>query len=307
MQDCNLVCLEDITGFLDDYFEISLYAGKDKSFTGRIHQYFASETISKFETRFVDNCNGLMFRGNNHIKNIYGTAFLSDDVLLELCTVSCNNTLLIVHHPIDIEGGINDKSCKIGYKAVSNNLLYSFLERGNSIYVIHLPLDLNKYNINTHSSFFHSLNIDGTIIDNLIKTGEYNLGYVFETSPIDFNFLVSIVRHTVNECFLVNVENNTPKSVSRIGLIAGMLSAIEQIKQIEDSGCEVCICGDLFIRDESNRYFEMKRAITKCLLPFICVSHNISESLVFTYGLFPYLKEKFPSIIFNEIQCDKFR
>jgi hypothetical protein len=96
------------------------------------------------------------------------------------------------------------------------------------------------------------------------------------------------------------------KQIKRVGIMAGMISSIEQLAQIELC-CDICVCGDLFIRDNSRRYIDMEKAIAQSSIPYICLSHNISESQVFMYGLFPLLKSFFPSLLFCEVQNSQFR
>lgn len=50
--------------------------------------------------------------------------------MIELLKQNTKNSLLIVHHPLDIESDINDLG-SFGHRAVSNDLLRSYKKRGN--------------------------------------------------------------------------------------------------------------------------------------------------------------------------------
>ena len=286
--------LVEIINMLDETFNIREHIGKDTSFVKRISDYFNNHLISRFEHGFVGNCNGPMILGSALIERIYGATFLSDGTLVELIKQNPENSLLIVHHPLDIEGGINDLDF-IGYRAVSSNLLLSYIEKGGNVYSLHLPLDVNKYEINTHSAFLKYLSLQHNEISPLLTINNHEYGYMLNIEATPTEDIIDLIDKRCPRYLQYGASIDATK-ITRIGLLAGMISSLEQLRQIENIDCDLCICGDLFIRDGSKRYLDLHRAVSESNTSFICLSHNISEYQVFDYGLFPLLNSLFPKL-----------
>ena len=271
-----------IVAFLDNLYNIDkLQDGMDpcSKRAGLISESFRD----CFEKSFFSKFNGLLLSGADEVSLVVGTCFLSDETVFLVQKLlqelpQGQSIFLIAHHLFDIDAGIPGKWGAEGFRFISEDSIRALANGRVSVYIIHLPLDNNTSMINTHKSFCNTLNLH--IVGDLMDLDICPLGYVTQPKT---NHQVNILQQCKDKFNEVVCYGRTKyidcSSTTRIGVVAGMISSCSMLELIQEANCNVCVCGDVIIRDYSERALKILDYLKSSDLLAICVSHKQSEEL----------------------------
>lgn len=264
--------IEKIVGFLDEMYNLNLVDIVDISCSKRVNTIHKA-ILNDVEPVFKKRCNGLCFQNGKEIREIYFSCFLSDFLVDWLREADVSEAMIITHHMFDIDAGEPGGYEAKGYSFVSLES-YQWLKKSNiSVYVLHLPLDMNANSINTHKALCNKLGLSP--IKDLLNYEGYRMGYIakstanlYSSVKVGFKRFINLGRPLPLEGDLVG---------QTVSVVAGMISSTSMIDVIAESGTALCICGDVLLRTNTERMKNMENHIRVSHFPFLCISHQWTE------------------------------
>ena len=139
--------LDELKQELDGLFSIYEW-GQDpvmSRWVPRVYQSIAYDHTRVLEPEFCGRFNGLMLRSAETVEQVYCAAFPCPEVVGEVLERAKGNTLLFLHHPVDMEVS------GTGFLPIPPKALEQMKARGISIYSCHAPLDFHD-EIGTNAS-----------------------------------------------------------------------------------------------------------------------------------------------------------
>lgn len=281
--------LVDIVGYLDDLFQVSFYGDLDTSFSSRMH-IFPNKVVSAMEPLFLKRFNGLMLKSSKSIESVIASCFLCDDLIDEIRLSGIRNALLICHHMLDIDAGQPGMWNAKGFTSISEGALDYLQANGISVYTIHLPLDANASSINTHLALCNTLEVF-PCKELLIREG-FSLGYLANETPHWFKLAQS---HFTSVLTLGDRMKTVNQSTGLLAVLAGMVSSVEMLEEIVSSGCNCLVCGDVLMRQKTERAIAINEWLKTAPIPIVCLSHKETEEKAL-YELLNKLNIIFPNL-----------
>lgn len=252
---------------LDSFFQIARYTSLDTSFSKRISM-FDSKIQQRIQPDFRQSCNGLMLKSSETISCIAATCFLCDEFVAELRDTHITDTFVVTHHMMDIDAGTPGLWNAKGFFALSAES-FNWLEANRiSIYVLHLPLDANASEINTHAALCRRLSM--TPMGTLLYRPGYEMGYTVSVPKSLYEIAKMRFARTVS-------FGQLPPSPRCVAVLAGMVSSATMLEEISRCGCELLICGDVLLRQDTPRTREVVEWLHGQRLSILCLSHKETE------------------------------
>lgn len=267
-----------IVDFLDDIFDLKkLKNGEMTDFSMMSRKELIPKSQqNEFLSSFFNIMNGLLLQSTEEVNSIVLSTFLSDNVISELSKKECQNSLLIVHHLFDMNCGTPDEMNGVPFHFISSKSIEIIKKNKISVYASHLPFDLQECRFNTSLAFAKKLNLSDTYSP-LCLNSLKNIGYQTE---IDFD-IGSYLKRKFDTIYRYGNGEDSPMQQKKTVIIAGVISNIDMLKELEKQGFTHIICGDVFVCIPSERFRNIYEYIKKTNLCIYCLSHNLSES----YGL----------------------
>lgn len=223
---------------------------------------------------FLDKMNGMVFRGNGgRSYSVIACSVFLDEVCVKTLLKQDKNQkiLLFTHHFLDVDCGRPGTETGVGFSFVGVEALRELYHRGIQICSIHLPLDLNQSLVNTHRIFARQLGL--RLEEDLLEYPFGGMGYVACSAEFSRERIASLFPEVT--LYGKAAPEEDPKA--RIAVVAGMISSPEMLKKIEERNCKILICGDVLLRNGSERKKQMEAYLRQTSLSIYCVSHYQSE------------------------------
>ena len=281
--------LVDLVDYLDELFQVSFYGDLDTSFSSRMH-IFPTNVVSAMEPLFLKRFNGLLLKSAESVDRIIASCFLCDDLIDEIKSSGIQNALLICHHMLDIDAGQPGKWNAKGFTSISKEALEYLQANGISVYTIHLPLDANASLINTHLALCNALEVRPC--KDLLIRKDFSLGYLANDTPHWLNLAQSRFTSVLTLGDTMKIKS---QSTGLLAVLAGMVSSVEMLEEIVNSGCTCLVCGDVLIRQKTERALAINKWLSTAPIPIVCLSHKETEEIAL-YELLNKLNIIFPSL-----------
>lgn len=137
----SMVEIEKIKKRLDDIFKLDS-ADPDMPFSrffGKIYASIWVDWNEYFTQSFLQNTNWMMIENSKTVVMVYGTVFVSDEIVDKILNQEVKeNVLIFSHHPLGLE------SSGRWFIPLSEDRLQKLKEKKISIYVVHTPLDIGE-------------------------------------------------------------------------------------------------------------------------------------------------------------------
>lgn len=232
-------------------------------------------TVESFlSTQFLDQMNGAVFRAkDDRVCSVIACSVFLDKICVDtlLKQEEKRNIFLLTHHFFDIDCGRPGTDSGRGFSMVDAEALRELYLRGIQICSVHLPLDLNQSPVNTHRAFARRLGLLPE--DDLLDYPFGKMGYVVRSTEAFRNCFSGLFPEVVSYGKILPAE----EPETGIAVVAGMISSPEMLKKIEVRGCKILICGDVLLRNGSERTRQMEAYLQQTSLSIYCVSHYQSE------------------------------
>ena len=235
---------------------------------------------------FLKCSNGVFFDlGEQHFDIVVFSVFLDQQCLdYVLNQLKGKKVLIIVHHFFDMNCGYDEENPGMDTFFYESSLYKKLYNNGVQICVLHFPCDINSSKINTHKSFFQ--NIFGSLkLHEPVHTFPFGeMGY--------YAYIKKEQLHSVSqypkiiyygkqyESFeeaIKKLETICDERPLKVAVWAGMISSTEILKEIEKQMYDLCICGDVLLRNKSERSSEMLNYLENMSVNVFCISHYQSE------------------------------
>lgn len=281
--------LVDITNYLDEMFQVSFYGDLDTSFSSRMH-IFPNCVVSAMEPMFLKRFNGLMLKNTDNVESVIASCFLCDDLIEEIKFAGVRNALLVCHHMLDIDAGQPGTWNAKGFTSISDESLKFLQANGISVYTVHLPLDANASPINTHLALCNTLELLPQK-ELLVREG-FSLGYLAKATPSWRDLAESRFTSVLMVGDGMKAESIT---TGVLAVLAGMVSSVQMLEEIVDSGCNCLVCGDVLLRQKTERAITISKWLSAAPIPIVCLSHKETEEKAL-YELLKKLNIIFPNL-----------
>lgn len=261
--------LTEITDYLDALFQVATFGDLDTSFSAKIH-YLDPQIQNALEPTFQKQFNGLMIKGSDSVERVVASCFLSDDFVDQLSQKKIHNCLAICHHMLDIDAGIPGEWNAKGFSAISYKSVEYILKNNISVYILHLPLDANASQINTHLALCQQLALSPQ--DDLLIRPEFTMGYITSSSG---DLLRRAEAAFPQQLTFGSIPDNL--AGKSIAVLAGMVSSISMLEEIIRTGSDLLVCGDVLLRKKKHRALEIDAWLAQSDYPILCLSHKRTE------------------------------
>lgn len=278
----------ELSAYLDSMFQVAVYGGLDTSFSKRMH-LFPEEVLSAISPLFLSRYNGLMLENCDEITGVAASCFLSDDAVDELRARNADRTLLICHHMLDIDAGQPGTWNARGFSAISAESLAYLKEKNISVYILHLPLDANRSPINTHLSLCRRVGLRPQ--RDLLTRDGFTMGFLARGGP----GWMAAAKRAFPASFVCGQDGGPQQDGGSAAVLAGMVSSVSMLEEIAETGCSCLVCGDVLLRQRTERAEHILRWLEAASLPVICFSHKRTEEPALE-DLLTHLKRSFPAL-----------
>lgn len=264
--------LFEIVNYLNDMYSLDSFEESDNSISKRF-SLFPTCIYNSFEKDFITRSNGLLFNNGEEVQSIVFACFLSNFIWKSLEESNLRDAIIITHHIYDIDAGDPFGGVGEGFSTISAEFFQWLRAHRISAYALHLPLDMNEKLINNHNSFCEKLCIK--ITNSLLDFKRYTMGYLGEIEYCDFCNIRKIFKR------VATYGKSLPeRETYNVAVLAGMISSVEMLKEISTHSIDVLICGDVLLRNGSERMRIIERYLfEECPYHIICVSHQWSEEI----------------------------
>lgn len=287
--------LSEIVDLLNNEFDLHKLGENgliDVSMMSRVN-LIPQEIRSEFSASFFNTMNGLLLQSSEEVNFIVLSTFLSDNVVLSMEKKGYKNSLLIVHHLFDMNCGTPNEMNGVPFHFLSNKSMEIIRRNKISVYAVHLPFDLQCCRFNTSLAFANHLSISQIyepINTDLLK----HIGYE-TTTDIDIG---EYLKSKYVAVYRYGNGTDADMTTKNVAIIAGVISNVNMLKELEHRGITHIICGDIFLCVDSERFRVVYDYVRKTELCIYCLSHNISESYGLTV-LADYILNRY-----NDISCE---
>jgi putative NIF3 family GTP cyclohydrolase 1 type 2 len=246
----------------------------------RVYQGSGFEYTKIFEESFLKQFNGLMLRSSETVSSVFCAAFPSPDVLQRVLDSGVSNSLLFLHHPVDMEAG------GAGFLPIPADVIMDLLKKGISIYSCHAPLDCAD-DVGTNAAIVEALAL--RIESGFSPYGIGLAGRICTTGPQSLPNFLEMVRRVFRTPKL-EIGGHLHAIIERVAVVAGGGDDMEAMKDADSRGCHVYLSGEWYPRarpsDPNMRAKLQKQAEAfmefseRTNMTLIAVSHTASEHLV---------------------------
>jgi putative NIF3 family GTP cyclohydrolase 1 type 2 len=245
-----------------------------------VYQAIDSDYTQLLEPDFCVRHNGLMLRAAETVGQVYCAAFPSPEVVAAVLDRAAENSLLFLHHPVDMEVS------GVGFLPIPPEVLEQMKTQGISIYSCHAPLDCHG-EIGTNASIVEAFQVQ--VEQSFAPYGHGFAGRIGVIEPVGLDGLVRRGK-AIFGVGRVEVGGGRPASVTRVAIVAGGGDDVELMEEAEALGVQAYITGEWYTRtippDESERQWAQANR-DACLtyaksssMAMLGFSHAASEFLV---------------------------
>lgn len=290
-----MIKLHIVTNYLDEFFQVADYGGLDISFQTRMH-LFPPQILEHMSPAFRRCFNGLMLENSQEIRCLAAACFLSERVVEEIRKTGLSDALLVCHHMLDIDAGTPGTWNAKGFSALSQMSFQYLQERRISVYALHLPMDANASHINTHLSLCRVMDLHPR--KPLLLLRGIDMGYIAQASDRWSSLVHSAFPQRL-------VFNDLPESPPEyVAVLAGMVSTTGMLEKIVSSGASCLVCGDVLLRQKTQRTEEISQWLARSNFPILCYSHKATEEHALQ-ELLQELVQAFPTLSARFLKGEK--
>lgn len=267
--------LTDSVALLDAFFEVANFP-PDLPFSKLVPSVYAETGLDLqgiLEGSFLERFHGLMVRNSDVVRIAYTAVFLSDEVVRKVLARGERDALLICHHPLVME------TSGRGFLPLSMESIVALEDMGDSVYVVHTPLDVNA-ELSVSSALARELGVMEEGRFHKIRDG-YAGVYGRLRGAVELDTLVetvSKVTEVPDVHFIANREE-----IRSVAVLGGGLDA-EGVLEAEALNCDALVTGtylNLVQTEIGQRYREEFKRIQDCLtINLVECSHYASEAVV---------------------------
>ena len=263
---------KQILDWLEACFLPENAVGRDLSIQTRAH-LIPTEVHDKISPSFWRSMSGCLTTPPNEIKSVMFATFLSEETSAEALNYSDGGTILIVHHLFDMHCGHDGEMDGKAFSFISMETYRALCVAGITLYAVHLPYDEAACQFNTSRRFAYHMGFSNLKPLNLASL--QNVGYEVVSSRSMLSAAISVFDPVIRYGNIYYRGDGE----QRVAIIAGVVSKPTILRELEDAGFDVLICGDALVRVPGNRYSEMERCLRETSLSVYCVSHLKSEEI----------------------------
>lgn len=232
--------LDELKQELDGLFSIYEW-GQDPMMSRcvpRVYQSIGYDHTRVLEPEFCGIFNGLMLRSSETVEQVYCAVFPCPDVVGEVFERAKGNTLLFLHHPVDMEVS------GTGFLPIPPKALEQMKTQGISIYSCHAPLDFHD-EIGTNASIVQAFQMQ--FEQSFAKHGHGFAGRIGVITPVSVDELLTKGREIFG-VERVEVGGTKPASISKVAIVAGGGDNVDMMEEAEGLGAQVYISGEWYTR-----------------------------------------------------------
>jgi putative NIF3 family GTP cyclohydrolase 1 type 2 len=287
-----MIPVDKIVGELDRLFSIRLLA-KDPitRWVTQVYQDIGYDHTRVFEADFCQRGNGLMLRAGESIQEVYCAAFPTPDVLENLLSKTHGETLLFLHHPIDMQ------TSGEGFLPIPPETIARLKAAHVSVFSCHAPMDCHD-KIGTNVSIAEAFGIQ--IESSFSPYGNGFAARFGSMAPLTLDELVAKGKRIFG-VDRVEVGGAKPVTITKIAIVAGGGDDLEDLREAERLGAQAYITGDWHPRLQPTRpsdrqWAESRNAERQAFagqtkIALLGFSHAASEFLVMKTQLTPYFRQ----------------
>lgn len=272
-----MIAIEKIKKKLDMVFDIK-NSSPDMPFSRFFWKVYKSIWVDPnkyFTSWFLNTANGMMIENSQNITMVYGTVFVSNEIIDKILNKNQHlNVLIFSHHPLALE------SSNKWFLPISEDRLKKLQEKKISIYVVHTPLDISEL-------FSPSKSLADTFwLQNQKKYIEENKKMVWIigdlTERIKFEDFLNIIQEKL---WISNIYYHKGSNyVKTIWILAGWWTNIKYVKDSILWGCDTYLTWDYLnnVHDKGcmDEKKEMEDFLINCPINTIAASHYATEKNV---------------------------
>ena len=278
----------EIARGLNDFFSVDKLPN-DLPFSLVLPEIYQNAGINYkkyFSPEFLETFHGLMMNGEKLVQQVYGTVFLSQEIIDKILKKGDERFMIFAHHPME------DQTSGVGFMPLPEEYLEELLRRQVSIYSLHTPLDINEQ-ASTSGSIANALNLK-----NQIRYIPYSTGFLGVAGCLGNEIEFDEFLNSVRTCLGNNNVNFVQKrrAVQKIGIMAGGATDPDFIEKTIDQGCDTFLAGEYdnklnleFAQTERGR---LKELLTRININLVEASHYSTERLVMVSEIGNYFQDK---------------
>ncbi|MBR5236980.1 MAG: Nif3-like dinuclear metal center hexameric protein [Clostridia bacterium] len=246
----------------------------------------SEDVRSLFSSEFLKYANGLFFDlKDREIDTVVFSVFLDQNCLdYVLNQLDGKKVLIVVHHFFDIDCGYQESSSGTDSFFCEPELYKRLYASKVQICVLHLPLDINSSRINTHKSFLENVWGAKKLQQAIYSFPFAEMGYYLHLEKEAFNFVEQFdkILYYGNQYANCNDAIQGLRTICdsrplKVAVWSGMTNTTDILKEMENQKCDFCLCGDVIIRNRSDRSAKVLTYLENMPLNVFCVSHYQSE------------------------------
>lgn len=264
-----MVAMDRIMQLLYQMVQMSILNQYEDSSMLRRRPLIGMRSEKVMRTEFLKKMNGIVFdKEFDSVDTVIFSAFLDERCVSYIETFPREEKiLLITHHFFDMDCGTPGKNNGRTFSFLEYERLIRLYDRNVQICSIHLPLDVNSSRINTHAALCRKVwKMTGR---DLLKYSFGNMGYEIEG--------VQLIPPEKEFHQIAEYGCGANPAHNKIAVVSGVISNAEMLQTMVRRGCGVCICGDVLVRNQSERTREMEKFLNTLPMSVYCISHYQSE------------------------------
>jgi len=280
--------LDELVQGLDAFFRLERFSPDQPfgSLVPAVYATFGLDVAHYCEPEFLEQFNGLMFRGSPDVQRVWTSVFLSDEVVDRLLTRGEGNCLLVTHHPLVME--THDR----GFLPLSPASLEGLKANGISVYSAHNPLDAHP-RVSTAQALAREIGVRPLGTFYAAPGGDAGLFGQLSRSEGWHHF----VRRTAD---IIGVREihclQKHEAVWNVAVIPGGTN-VRGVEEATDLGCEVLFTGT-YLNQVKNDIGQRHRDAFEALRPRLQISlvecsHYASEAVVMRVDMVAWCHERF--------------
>jgi putative NIF3 family GTP cyclohydrolase 1 type 2 len=284
--------LDQLTGALDTAFGLSRW-GHDPAMSHWVPHVYRSigyDYTKELAPGFCTCFNGLMLRSADTVAKVYCASFPTPDILEKVLGEASRDTLLFLHHPVDLEVS------GAGFLPIPPAVLRSLKARRISIYACHAPMDCHQ-TMGTTASIAQALEL---AVEKCFDPYDPGFSGVFGTTVRrTLDGLVSRCKE-IFDVARAEIGGARPAFVSKVAIVAGGADSTELMAEAEGLGAQAYITGEWYPRtsppdDAGRAWAEANLAACKAFaartsMALLGFSHPATEFLVMKRHMEDYFR-----------------
>jgi putative NIF3 family GTP cyclohydrolase 1 type 2 len=257
-----------------------------------VYQAIGYDHAQILEPDFCARYNGLMLRAAETVEQVYCAAFPSPEIIEQVLERAPGNTLLFLHHPVDMEVS------GTGFLPIPPPALERMKARGISIYSCHAPMDCHD-EIGTNASIVQAFHMQ--VERGFARYGHGFAGRIGAIAPVSLDELIDRGK-AVFGVERAEIGGARPISITRVAVVAGGGDDVEDMKEAEGFGAQAYITGEWTTRtmppgESEQRWAEAHRAACRAYaesssMAMLGFSHAATEFLVMKGQMADYFRRR---------------